>query len=137
MHAHFSAETGPFVLCVFSLTAIVMAKGGRPVAVILMLIDTHTSLDSWKRFGGLIAEDAHAAPTSEPFTIQFSTMCVCRVLQDDEPFLVGPGTDRLHLTRVSEPVDWNQGAGLCGQSPLGIVKIEVQRPRIHVDEDRD
>ncbi len=58
------------------------------------------------------------------------------VFQDQQPFLLGEIADRLHLAGQTEQVDHLDGPGVLGQTLLGVLQVEIQRPRMVVDEDR-
>ncbi len=109
MYPELHAQAGALVLGIVTAFGetprqAVMPKGGCPLVVLLVLVHSHAALDGGQWLAGLIAVDSHPAPGAHRFALQLGALNVSGVFQDNQPLLIGPVANVIHVTGQPDPV---------------------------------
>src|SRR4029453_6242394 len=81
-------------------------------------------------------ERGGVAETADTLSLIFSPMCLCRVLEDKQAMFTRDRNDRVHVRRMAVKVYWDDALRMRGDLPSNSSRINIERPRVTVDEHR-
>ena len=82
------------------------------------------------------AQTTHGAEAASPFPLVLAPQRLGSVLDHDQIVPLGNLPDRLHVVRLAEQVDRQDGSRPRCDLAFDLDRVEVERDRVDIDEDR-